>query len=387
MALIGARRALLRRSHTPGFYNFTGQNLTRWQSGLAAYRAGTRNAKLLCLGDSTTAGYGSTGNAFLSNAVSQSYPSQLAALLGGKTNSVLGSHNVDAGANKGASYTAYDSRITTSGTVDMSNSNLGSGLGGILPTMAATGTFSFTPDSPVDTFEFGYVMVKGTFTSGLVGGIVGVAIDGGAATNIDTSTASNDFYAQTVFNPSVGTHTLNASYVSGNRVWIEQIYAYNSAVKEISVLNAGVSAATISSLVSNTFTYQAPGRITSLAPDLTILMMEINDWNAPTALATFKSSTQSAITTCAAVGDVILVTGFPSNPATKSSLAVQQTYVDVYKQLSNENQIPLIDVWGQFFGGSWAGSGYMSDDLHPTQAGYGVMVNAVYKGLKPGFRS
>lgn len=54
--------------------------LPKFQAALTAMKAGTRNAKILCLGDSTTAGLWATGVAYANNRASN-YPNAMAAAL------------------------------------------------------------------------------------------------------------------------------------------------------------------------------------------------------------------------------------------------------------------------------------------------------------------
>ena len=79
----------------PGFYNFTGSNLSNWALGLSAQQRGSSNAIIGCLGDSTVAGQGAASNELASNAKSLSWPTQLANLIpNGSWSSVWGDNNI-----------------------------------------------------------------------------------------------------------------------------------------------------------------------------------------------------------------------------------------------------------------------------------------------------
>ncbi len=378
--------------HIPGFYNFNGRNLLRWQIANEAVKAGVRNAKLLCVGDSTTEGYGSTNNGHGSNAKSQAYPTQLAALLpNASIDNFLCDQFIEPA---GTSVAQYDNRIVkTSGTWNGSGGSNQRSLGGNpLFTDSSGGILSFTPANAFDTVEVHYVKASTTFSPTTVSGSFTIDVDGGAAlATVDAAvSALADAQGTSTNTCSLSTHTVNITQVS-NGVFINGIVCYDSSSKKVLVMNAGWQGSKATDQQGSlhgglTLTYTPLIRIRDMAPDLMLYMETINDWNAPTSVSTYATDMQTVLTTQIAVGDAILVSGFPSNPATKSSLAVQKIYVDINQQLALTNGIPFINLW-ELFGSNWGASGYMVDSLHPNAAGYGRLAAYVNRALTPGFRS
>ena len=53
---------------------------------------------------------------------------------------------------------------------------------------------------------------------------------------------------------------------------------------------------------------------------------------------------------------------------------------DIYDSLASKNNVELIeDIWD----GVWGIPGYMSDEVHPSAAGYKIMADNYFKALKP----
>lgn len=146
-------------------HNFTGSNLPHFSTARTNVNAGTSNATILTLGDSTTAGLG--GGTFVPGRKAQSYPTQLSQLLThGSWSSVLGSNNVGKnGVQAGFLFTNYDN--TRLATTQWYITNIGTSASGgyVLSGQAFdsispnTGPLSFTPTNQVDTFVIYYLAI------------------------------------------------------------------------------------------------------------------------------------------------------------------------------------------------------------------------------------
>jgi len=177
--------------------------LPTWSAAVRAQRAGKRNARLLCIGDSTTAGHGANSSGMVANNIAQSYPTVLANLMtsrGSKSSwqSFLGSHNA-------ASQNAFDSRISAGASWDYSVNAWT--VGGTTHRSGGNTNFSFTPTEAWDTAEILFVRGDPTNGTGLTAAVNG--------TDFATFPAYNSTSAPQVVKPdivtagSVGNHTLN----------------------------------------------------------------------------------------------------------------------------------------------------------------------------------
>lgn len=247
---------------------------------------------------------------------------------------------------------------------------------------SGSGTLSFTPPNNVDTFVFYYP------TNTTLGSCT-VQIDSGATTSVNENLPAGG-YTSVTLTASLGSHTFNVNWASGVCFWAS-IVGYNSSSKEISIYNMGWAASLAANWDASTYGWDPINAIALVAPDLTFIDLTINDWNAGTNLSTYSAEIQALITAAKASGDVILMSGNPSDPTfgSDASLATQQTYVAAMETLAYSNNVPMIDVW-TLFGGTWSGpntSGWMFDSLHPNGTGYGMIAGYVNEALASGFRA
>jgi lysophospholipase L1-like esterase len=192
-------------------------------------------------------------------------------------------------------------------------------------------------------------------------------------------------------NPTLGSNTLNITRTAGE-VDIGAIYAYNSASKEISVMNFGYSGALLSDLTSTTYAWSNLNMLGTIAPNLTIIMPGINDWNAGTSLSTYKSELTTLINKAALSGNVLLISAPPSEANTNgnASWAAQWSYVSATRDVAFTSGIGFIDGWAGFYNGNWTSmntNGYSFDNKHPNGTGYGVVATNVLAGMVNGLVS
>jgi lysophospholipase L1-like esterase len=159
---------------------------------------------------------------------------------------------------------------------------------------------------------------------------------------------------------------------------------YNSAVKQIHVINAGWGGATSNDLVAATNNWGTVGSIAFWTPDLVIINIGINDLNqaTPTAQATFNANVQQIINAAKAVNaDVILMV--PTPIGTANGLANQatfQTYIHALATTNSLNVIDMLATWGSFATAN--ANGWMNTDLiHPKAIGYAQVANTVFGAI------
>jgi len=145
---------------------------------------------------------------------------------------------------------------------------------------------------------------------------------------------------------ALGVHTVNfkRGAVDGNS-YLQGVVAYDSTRKELAIVNASMCGGTISNTADGGTEWDCASTLLVMAPALTMISMQINDWQANNAVPAFKTATQYLITAAkAAGGDVMLWTGFPSATAT-TPIAQQQAFVTAYYELADTNGLLLVDVW------------------------------------------
>lgn len=282
------------------------------------------------------------------------------------TDAFMGTNVVET-ANAGAvTIAGYDARLALSGS--MATINLNS-LGGTAFWLAAgqTGSLTFTPSGVYDIIEF-YYATDTTASAGSVTISNGGAALGDFASNVTASLAKQVISVAPSSAPIVITRGATAG-----QIFPVGCILRNSQKAQITFVNISWNGGKISDFLVNTKAYHYPTAIGVLAPDLTDFCMQINDWRAQTALATYIAGTQSIINTLKATGDVLLVTAIPS-AAAQSPLSVQASYVQAYKDLADSNSAGLVDI-NAFFGSYVAAAvnGLMSDQFHSVTKGYGYI--------------
>lgn len=351
-------------------------NLTNWRAAKQRVQSNSGNARILCIGDSTTFGVGSTGSLTAGNMIPLSYPTKLsAALLAGGLNASWDSWN-GSGSLSGAGSPARggnDSRLNFHGAVDWSQSTAPT-FGGqhFFATSGGTNPLSFTPTHNVDTFLVMY------YNNSSGSGKLKIDIDGGTAQQIDGTLGTGQISSATITAGAVGSHTLNMNWVSGT-AYCPGMFAYDSTKSVVDVANAGVSGCLASYFNTN-------GIISGNSPvaalgihDLFIIDLGINDWVNSTALGTWASAMQTNISACKAYGDVILMSPNPSGQTTgggETGIPLTNTqlqFINTYRALSLANNVPLFDLWNRW--GSYEGMAAVPTPLvfnnyHPIAAGY-----------------
>ena len=198
-----------------GLQNIMGATaqLPNWNRALAKVISGKGNARILCVGDSTTMGLYST-NASSGNMKPLAPCGQLVNIL--NANGINASYDGYIGFGLNSGDLAYDNRFSLGTGWTVSNSGTSASLGGAF--LIATGTTSsstFTPTHPVDTFVVWYP------TTPSFGGTLNYNIDGGSNTGIAQNGTTS--YSHTTVSTTLGFHTIDFNYGSGSNAWVSAI--------------------------------------------------------------------------------------------------------------------------------------------------------------------
>lgn len=368
------------------FAGVTSQSLARWRKALANVRTGQGRAKVACVGDSTTTGWGAgTSTNGLAGARAKSFPTYLASVLAGmglptNTNSIWGTANLDNGQTIGVLlYGDYDTRVVYPSTfTSPSASPLVDSLGGRLFRCASPNTSSlvFTPTGSIDTVNVHYVKNSGngTFT---------INFDGGATAATVDSNAAGALAAQNL-TIAAGAHDVRVQRSVGGTVFVVGIEAYLSTAPAIDIWNMGAPGWKAGDWAYSVNAWSPANAIQYANPDLTFINLGINDWkDTPTDIATYTTNMQTVITAAkSGGGSCILVVPFPSQ-TTRASVAQQASFVQAIYSLASANGCGVVDMTSRF--ASWDAAnalGFAYNDLHPNSYGYADMAAAFARVLQ-----
>jgi len=371
--------------------------LPNWNKALAKVLAQKGNARILCLGDSTTQGYYAT-NAATGDMQSLSFCGQLTNALNAA--GIYASNQSVVGNADGTRITTT-TPLFTAGPWSSPGVTAGTLGGQYFWNNGTAGTGTFTPKVPVDTFVLRYLTTSGA-------GTINYNVDGGANTPINEN-AANSYASVTIPAGSLGYHTLNLVSAAGSNQFWTSVEAYDSSKSQVLVYNAGWSGSGVETTNGNWgMTASAPwDPITacgSFAADLVIINLQINSEHIGTALPTYKTLLQNIITGCQSGGhtDVALMTSSHINPADitlPTSEATQATYAAAIRQVaaaaSNSGGtvtgIPVIDEFANLvsyaFQNNTLGAVYLPgsypQDLHLNYFGYGIMARDIMQIIAP----
>jgi len=139
-----------------------------------------------------------------------------------------------------------------------------------------------------------------------------------------------------------------------------------SITKQVLVGNAGVASST-SSLWNTPEVYNGIGFITTVAPDLSIIMLGINDAFASVSRSAFIANVGALVTAAKVSGDVIIVPPFPNQ--VPGVLAIESGYCSDLLALAVAEGCVYLDLW-QRWGAAYNASYIDSDGTHGINAGY-----------------
>lgn len=352
------------------YFNFQPSSLKNWRNAVAGVRAGLSRARLLCLGDSTTAGVGST--ALYNGNYPVNYPSYLTKQLNAyfapaSNNSLIGTKNIDPVANP-----LYDSRLSMqTGWSQAGATSLG---GPMFWCSTANATWSFTPTSVVDTIE---IYTIGNFQPGTVT----VNVDGGASLGTISSNTGGGI-VKTTYTVTKGLHTINIVQATGT-MYLAGVIAYDSTTPAIDVVTSGYASGLVSDISGPAGNpWSCINVLGVYKPSLTVIALRINDWLFHNSVTSYQANLTALVNAVLAAGsDVVLLGSPPSNGSVQSAPQTdQEQYNIAQRAVALATNVPLIDV-----AKSWASysANLMSDGVHPKQIGYSKYANDVFRGITP----
>ena len=214
-------------------------------------------------------------------------------------------------------------------------------------------------------------------------------MDGGTALATVNSNATAAVTKTVVTFARGANRTLNLT-ASGGAQHVIGAWMFDGTNREIAVFNgsrSGWKASDATGAAGGGGPENSPLQVVDqLQPDLTIICLTINDWANAVSVSSWQTSMQTLITKAKATGDVILMSGVPSN-ITTTTQANQQAFVTALKSLAASNGVPMLDIWTRWYGAGagWSSNkalGWMYDDLHPSATGYADIANEVFAMLR-----
>ena len=149
------------------------------------------------------------------------------------------------------------------------------------------------------------------------------------------------------------------------------------------MLNLGVTATDAVTLTANVNPYDALPDFKFLAPDLTMIILGINDATELLGINNFKTNMQILINAALLSGDVMLVTFFPAD-AVITPIANQLAYIKATVDLAIANNIPFLDENTALVSrAAMTAKSLNTDGLHPNKAGCSCVARDVANFLLP----
>jgi lysophospholipase L1-like esterase len=226
------------------------------------------------------------------------------------------------------------------------------------PAAAATATFISDIAGTSVSVYYGNSGGFGQFT---------VAIDGAAAVPVNP-TATNTVGIYTVNGLANTVHTVVMTYTAGqwpNLLMGCDVYTPGVGAR---IHNLGLGGARLQDW-TNTNWYNAAAVAKALACDINLIQLEVNDAEFAMPPATYLAGLQTLATY---LGNAVLVTGYPPNPA---GVTITQAQWNALNQavfaVADALNLPLLHVTDRF-GGLFSVAnalGLMADAAHPSAAG------------------
>lgn len=362
-------------------YNGTPTSTARIRAAMARALSGGASARIVCVGDSITYGWGATV-----------YTKRWASLLASMITAKLGASVCGTGAvplfnyNYAAPWDTRFSYVGGTGATETFDADPGPGIMGNSTYLASGVTATFTPGrTDIDQFIVYYYKNAATAANSLT-----VKVDNVSVGTINCNQAAGPYgIGSATFTVAAGqAHTL-ALQATGNYGLLLAVEGrVNTGNGGCNVSIFGNPSHDVQHLVSTGYANADFGPcLTQLAPDLTIIMLETNDYlgalrgNVQTPIVNYKAAWQSAITTAkGAGGDVLIATEWPTSDIRTIPYS---DYTRALYELADTNDVPLVDniaaagtyATAQVFG--------MNDDAyHPNDRGHRFLASTMYGALQ-----
>jgi lysophospholipase L1-like esterase len=313
----------------------------------ATMKNGGADFKILCIGDSTTVGYGSstTGTVPAFNA----YPIRLAEMLGGAAGIANGRRDVSFFDNRWTVPAGYITSEWAWKGYETSSS--------ILPLVFTPGT-----GATYDRFDVYTITNPG-------GGTLTITGTGGAAVGPYSLNSAASIIKTTCSCPASSSAAV--SMVASGQVWVLAVEPWLSTTPRIRVGNVGVNGWLASDWIA-AGSFSPLVAVTTHAPHLCIVSLGLNDCAAAVTTAQFYTNLKSLCVSLKALGsDVALWIPTPPGPSGVAPVLLEpgiRSYLPIYRAIANELNLVLFDPYIRH--GSAYQAAYSFDGYHSNNLGY-----------------
>lgn len=223
-------------------------------------------------------------------------------------------------------------------------------------------------------------------------GTISYSIDGGAATNVDTSGSAASGTLLRISLGSAGVHTVTVAWVSGSFNYVEGIIVYNGdetkGVRLHECGRSGISAYQWDQVNHELTSSWSRAVGVALDPDLLIIALGINDYAQLVTKAAYKSAIQSMIADIRSnttVDPSIMLVSFPTSSA--AGLAPFSQYADAMEEIANEDPeictAHLGATYGRMPNVSGDTLGLYSDTTHFSVKGHAMFADLLLPIIAP----
>lgn len=350
----------------------TPESLSAWRAARDAVQSGQARASIAAVGDSTTAGWGSGGDA-ATNAHAGAWPTLFAqdlasAGLPARQSSFFG----DGGFM--VQLTSADHRLSYSPNWAPAGEP---SIGGYpLSGNSTEGALHFAPDQDFDTI----VVWDGDGTT-QAPMTVKVEDDEEGGTDIIPPPTPRPNAGRTEAMVMRGRHVVTVSPTLNDPTYGQArllgIETYDSSLKDVAVHNLGFSGSTTAEWTKTGYPYAPLTVLAQLAPKLTFINLGINDMAKREDVAIFTANLRKIVAAARKSGSVVLVVPNRTNPGYTTD-QVQDTYDKAIEDLAAELHL-LVASLPKLLGSynQAKAAGMMSDDTHLSGKGYALVAEAL----------
>lgn len=201
-----------------------------------------------------------------------------------------------------------------------------------------TGQFPNTQACQTDTFVYFPLLSN-------AGDTTTISVNGGAALRTITDNISSVAPISTTTTLAHNVWDIKCTSAPTTQCLFYGFYAYNSAISQALILNAGWAGSTVVAWNTNNPEPSDPiPAIKAVAPDLCLIQIAGNDAADGTNLTTYSTDTQNLITACQISGDAMIVASQPNAPS-NVSYATMSTYIAALVTLATTDNIPIYSIW------------------------------------------
>lgn len=353
-----------------------------WVAAIARVLAGTGQAIVALIGDSTTVGAGAgTGAKGADGARPGAASARLVQLLNGvgipaADDSFFGEHLLQAFS--GVNFATYEARFATAGGASFYSDGQFQSLGGIPWRLSAAGhEVRFTPTNQVDSAKIIYF--------NRLGGSFDVTFAGGASLGITTGSGALSVGSVTkTFVKGAG--QLAIKWSAGNNA-IAGALLYDSTTPRVNVVNLGCYGDKLTAAMGyakNANEWRGGAALAALAPHLTIVDMTINSiqQDGLSGVSSYRESLAKVASDVIAAGSDLMFALPNPIDSTFQTDGTALAYYGAIFDVADAYGARVVDVFGRM--GDWTkanNAGLFFDSLHPSKAGYAAkamcLANAV----------